>query len=95
MIFDPDKRGVTADGGKTEIVIEAEFEWAGFEVAVPVGYFIPQAEVPFTEAGGGVIFSFEEGGEGSFGWVDDETDVGKDGVPSIGAKRIFAGETGK
>ncbi len=72
VVFHINEGRTAVHGGDAEVVIEADFEWTGFEGLVPIGFLFAEAEVPFADAGGGVALAFEDGGEGVLFWVDGQ-----------------------
>ena len=49
MVFDVDARHAIAGGRDDESVVEADFERAGLDVAVPIDLAVAQAEVPLAD----------------------------------------------
>ena len=54
VVLDVDARHAVARGRDDEAVVEADFERAGLDLAVPIGLAVAEAEVPFADDAGGV-----------------------------------------
>ena len=90
-ILDVDARHAVARGGNDEGVIEAHFERAGLDFAVPVRFAVAQAQVPLSHAPGGVARLLEHGRERRAARLDDQGGVAGQNPGAGFAERVFPG----
>ncbi len=95
VVFNVDLGHAVVGGGEDEGLVEADFEGAGLELAIPIGLFVAEAEVPFADDSGAVSGGLEERWEGGGAGADDGGTIGRGDAGALLAEGVGAGEEGE
>ena len=91
VVFDIDTGNTIICIWKQKAIVEADFQWAGFDAAVPVGSgWRAKAQVPFTDDGGGIAGLLEERWESDSARLNQGGGVDAADAGSFLAKGVFA-----
>ena len=95
VIFDIDAGDAVARGGDEKAIVKADFQRAGFDVAVPIEIARAEAEVPLADNARLVAGRFERAGECRRAWWNDERGVAGQDAGARLSPGILAGEQGE
>ena len=93
-VLDIDKRRMAVDHRYAEVVVKSQFQRTGLEFAVPVRLALPEAEVPFSDAGRGIARILHESSDRLLLRIDHQPGLQEDRHIEILPDRIFAGDQG-
>ena len=89
MILDVNERWMAVDDGNAVVVIEAEFQRAGLEIAVPVRSPFTESKVPLANAGCRVTSVFHQAGDCLLTSVDHQSGLEEDRLTKVLPMRIL------
>ena len=90
MVFYVDERRVAIDNRHAEVGVEAQFERTRFQIAVPIGRFTAEAEVPFADTGCRISRPLHDVGDSRSVRIDDETSLEENRWPEIDSEWVLA-----
>ena len=94
MILDPNARGSVGGGRDDPGVIETDFQRSGIDLAVVVGGFLAQTEVPLADDARGVTGAFQQRRHGGPARFDEQAILATSDACAPLAEGIFTGKKG-
>ena len=92
VVFDVNERGTAVHRGHPEVVIEPDFQGAGFERFVPICPSLAEAQVPLPDDRSRIAGGFERVGQSGLFRIDGQFLGEGSGTPKVLANRVLAGQ---